>query len=38
MMGKAYPLAGGLLKTTDIADDILEKILSLSKERRKFWK
>ena len=25
MMGKAYPLAGGLLKTTDISDDILEK-------------
>ena len=24
-MGKAYPLAGGLLKTTDINDDILEK-------------
>ena len=25
MMGKAYPLAGGLLKTTDVNDDILEK-------------
>ncbi len=25
MMGKAYPLAGGLLKTIDISDDILEK-------------
>ena len=24
-MGKAYPLAGGLLKTTDVNDDILEK-------------
>ncbi len=25
MMGKAYPLAGGLLKTTDVNDDVLEK-------------
>ncbi len=25
MMGKAYPLAGGLIKTIDVSDDILEK-------------
>lgn len=35
MMGKAYPLAGGLLKTTDIADDILEKDIIVVEGKKK---
>lgn len=35
MMGKAYPLAGGLLKTTDINDDILEKDIIVVEGKKK---
>jgi iron only hydrogenase large subunit-like protein/nitrogen-specific signal transduction histidine kinase len=35
MMGKAYPLAGGLLKTTDVSDDILEKDIIVVEGKRK---
>jgi iron only hydrogenase large subunit-like protein/nitrogen-specific signal transduction histidine kinase len=35
MMGKAYPLAGGLLKTTDVADDILEKDIIVVEGKKK---
>lgn len=35
MMGKAYPLAGGLLKTTDITDDILEKDIIVVEGKKK---
>lgn len=35
MMGKAYPLAGGLLKTTDISDDILEKDIIVVEGKKK---
>lgn len=38
MMGKAYPLAGGLLKTTDINDDILEKDIIVVEGKKKFLK
>uniref|UniRef100_A0A7V2ZLN7 histidine kinase n=1 Tax=Ignavibacterium album TaxID=591197 RepID=A0A7V2ZLN7_9BACT len=35
MMGKAYPLAGGLLKTTDINDDVLEKDIIVVEGKKK---
>lgn len=35
MMGKAYPLAGGLLKTTDVNDDILEKDIIVVEGKKK---
>ncbi len=35
MMGKAYPLAGGLLKTTDVSDDILEKDIIVVEGKKK---
>jgi len=35
MMGKAYPLAGGLLKTTDIDDDVLEKDIIVVEGKKK---
>jgi iron only hydrogenase large subunit-like protein/nitrogen-specific signal transduction histidine kinase len=35
MMGKAYPLAGGLLKTTDVVDDILEKDIIVVEGKKK---
>ncbi len=35
MMGKAYPLAGGLLKTTDVTDDILEKDIIVVEGKKK---
>jgi iron only hydrogenase large subunit-like protein len=35
MMGKAYPLAGGLLKTTDISDDVLEKNIIVVEGKKK---
>lgn len=35
MMGKAYPLAGGLLKTTDVSGDILEKDIIVVEGKRK---
>ncbi|MFZ2323993.1 MAG: [Fe-Fe] hydrogenase large subunit C-terminal domain-containing protein [Ignavibacteriaceae bacterium] len=35
MMGKAYPLAGGLLKTTDLNDDILEKDIIVVEGKKK---
>ncbi|MCS7053612.1 MAG: ATP-binding protein [Ignavibacterium sp.] len=35
MMGKAYSLAGGLLKTTDITDDILEKDIIVVEGKKK---
>lgn len=35
MMGKAYPLAGGLLKTTDISDDVLEKDIIVVEGKKK---
>lgn len=35
MMGKAYPLAGGLLKTIDVSDDILEKDIIVVEGKRK---
>ncbi|HZW37755.1 MAG TPA: [Fe-Fe] hydrogenase large subunit C-terminal domain-containing protein [Ignavibacteriaceae bacterium] len=34
-MGKSYPLAGGLLKTADISDDILEKEIIVVEGKRK---
>jgi two-component system NtrC family sensor kinase len=34
MMGKAYPLAGGLLKTTDVSDDILEKDIIVAEGKK----
>ncbi len=35
MMGKAYPLAGGLLKTIDISDDVLEKDIIVVEGKKK---
>jgi signal transduction histidine kinase/iron only hydrogenase large subunit-like protein len=35
LMGKAYPLAGGLLKTTDINDDVLEKDIIVVEGKKK---
>lgn len=35
MMGKAYSLAGGLLKTTDITDDILKKDIIVVEGKKK---
>lgn len=35
MMGKAYPLAGGLLKTTDVNDDVLEKDIIVVEGKKK---
>ena len=35
MMGKVYPIAGGLLKTTDISDDILEKDIIVVEGKKK---
>lgn len=35
MMGKAYPLAGGLLKTTVINDDVLEKDIIVVEGKKK---
>jgi iron only hydrogenase large subunit-like protein len=35
MMGKAYPLAGGLLKTVDVNDDILEKDIIVVEGKKK---
>ncbi len=35
LMGKAYPLAGGLLKTTDISDDVLEKDIIVVEGKKK---
>ena len=34
MMGKAYPLAGGLIKTTDGSGDILQKDIIVVEERK----
>lgn len=34
-MGKSYPLAGGLLKTADISDDILEKEIIVVEGKKK---
>ncbi len=35
MMGKAYPLAGGLIKTIDVSGDILEKDIIVVEGKRK---
>src|SRR5690606_29769617 len=35
MMGKAYPLAGGLIKTIDVSGDILEKDIIVVEGKKK---